>query len=138
VHISGGIVLTWRASVWDTAGQERFRTISRAFYRGARGIMVVYDVTARETWENVKRWVEDIRQSSPEEGPMTPFILGTHACDDIARECSQLNRPRLPLHCSRCKERHDVAEAGVCRRGRGPRKRSGRHLVDGGQFSDRS
>ena len=45
---------------WDTAGQERFRTISSTYYRGAHGIIVVYDVTALDSFNNVKRWLTEI------------------------------------------------------------------------------
>ena len=41
-------------SVWDTAGQERFRTLTASYYRGAHGIIIVYDVTERETFEYVQ------------------------------------------------------------------------------------
>ncbi|KAL3923091.1 MAG: hypothetical protein SGPRY_004333, partial [Prymnesium sp.] len=45
---------------WDTAGQERFRTISSTYYRGAHGIIVVYDVTSLDSFNNVKRWLTEI------------------------------------------------------------------------------
>ncbi|KAG5463333.1 MAG: ras family-domain-containing protein, partial [Olpidium bornovanus] len=45
---------------WDTAGQERFRTITSSYYRGAHGIIVVYDVTDSETFNNVKQWMQEI------------------------------------------------------------------------------
>ena len=45
---------------WDTAGQERFRTISSTYYRGAHGIIVVYDITNMESFNNVKRWLTEI------------------------------------------------------------------------------
>ena len=45
---------------WDTAGQERFRTITSSYYRGAHGIIVVYDVTEAETFNNVKQWLHEI------------------------------------------------------------------------------
>ena len=46
--------------IWDTAGQERFRTITSSYYRGASGIIVVYDVSNRASFESVRRWCADI------------------------------------------------------------------------------
>lgn len=45
---------------WDTAGQERFRTITSSYYRGAHGIIVVYDTTDLESYNNVKAWLHEI------------------------------------------------------------------------------
>ena len=50
-----------RLQLWDTAGQDRFRSITRNLYKGAAGIMLIYDVTNRKTFESIKNWVESIR-----------------------------------------------------------------------------
>ncbi len=46
--------------VWDTAGQERFRTITQSYYRSANGVIIAYDITKKETFNNVPRWIEDV------------------------------------------------------------------------------
>lgn len=48
----------------DTAGQERFRTITTAYYRGAMGIMLVYDITDEKSFENIKNWIRNIEENA--------------------------------------------------------------------------
>jgi len=57
---------TIKLQIWDTAGQERFRTISSTYYRGAHGIIIVYDVTNRPSFDNVKRWLTEIEKYARE------------------------------------------------------------------------
>ena len=53
-----------KVQVWDTAGQERYRAITTAYYRDAVGAIVVYDITKEETYNNVVRWVKDVRNNT--------------------------------------------------------------------------
>ncbi|KAG5252246.1 hypothetical protein OIU76_008456 [Salix suchowensis] len=59
-----------KAQIWDTAGQERFRAVTSAYYRGAVGALIVYDITRRSSFDSVKRWLDE---------------LGTHCDTAIAR-----------------------------------------------------
>ncbi|KAD3337981.1 hypothetical protein R6Q59_027310 [Mikania micrantha] len=49
-----------KAQIWDTAGQERFRAVTSAYYRGAVGALVVYDVSRRQTFDSVGRWLDEL------------------------------------------------------------------------------
>ncbi|KAH7445695.1 hypothetical protein KP509_01G020800 [Ceratopteris richardii] len=53
-----------QVQLWDTAGQERFRAVTSAYYRGAVGALVVYDITRRITFDNVARWIDELRMHS--------------------------------------------------------------------------
>mmetsp|Transcript_56585 Transcript_56585/g.99442 ORF Transcript_56585/g.99442 Transcript_56585/m.99442 type:complete len:217 (-) Transcript_56585:255-905(-) len=52
---------TIKAQIWDTAGQERYRAITSAYYRGAVGALLVYDISKQVTFENVERWLKELR-----------------------------------------------------------------------------
>jgi len=53
---------TVKLQIWDTAGQERFRAVTRNYYRGAAGALLVYDVTRRSTYQNLSTWLSDARR----------------------------------------------------------------------------
>ena len=57
VHLGGKKV---KLQIWDTAGQEQFRTITRSYFRGAQGIVLVYDITDRRTFNSVRSWMAQI------------------------------------------------------------------------------
>eukprot|EP00602_Paraphysomonas_sp_CaronLab_P003486 CAMPEP_0185024186 /NCGR_PEP_ID=MMETSP1103-20130426/7157_1 /TAXON_ID=36769 /ORGANISM="Paraphysomonas bandaiensis, Strain Caron Lab Isolate" /LENGTH=210 /DNA_ID=CAMNT_0027557087 /DNA_START=77 /DNA_END=709 /DNA_ORIENTATION=+ len=53
-----------KVTIWDTAGQERFRTLTSSYYRGAQGIILVYDVTRKETFDSLSMWLQEVEQFS--------------------------------------------------------------------------
>ncbi|ONK75592.1 uncharacterized protein A4U43_C03F18520 [Asparagus officinalis] len=50
-----------KAQIWDTAGQERYRAVTSAYYRGAVGALLVYDITKRQSFDHIPRWLEELR-----------------------------------------------------------------------------
>jgi len=63
-----------KLQIWDTAGQESFRSITRSYYRGAAGALLVYDITRRDTFKHLGRWLEEARQHS--QSNMVIMLIG--------------------------------------------------------------
>jgi small GTP-binding protein len=73
VEIDGKII---KAQIWDTAGQERYRAITSAYYRGAVGALLVYDITqAATTFKNLERWLAELREQEPSESADTHMVV---------------------------------------------------------------
>jgi Ras-related protein Rab-1A len=53
-----------KLQIWDTAGQDRFRAITKNYYKGSHGIILIYDITNTQSFENVKTWVNQIREEA--------------------------------------------------------------------------
>jgi Ras-related protein Rab-1A len=66
-----------KMQIWDTAGQERFRTITSSYYRGAHGIIVVYDITDQASFNNAKMWLSEIERYAC--GNVTKLLVGNKA-----------------------------------------------------------
>lgn len=67
-----------KLQIWDTAGQERFHTITTSYYRGAMGIMLVYDVANEKSFDNIVKWLRNIDEHANED--VEKMILG-NKCD---------------------------------------------------------
>jgi small GTP-binding protein len=77
--------------MWDTAGQERFRTITRSYYRGSQGIVVVYDVTDNATFENVKHWLDEIEKNAGS-GVIKLLVGNKSDCEWLQNHCYSRTR----------------------------------------------
>jgi len=75
-----------KLQIWDTAGQESFRSITRSYYRGAAGALLVYDITRRETFSHLSSWLEDARKHSNKD--MTIMLIGNKSDDVQKRQVS--------------------------------------------------
>lgn len=73
----------YKLQIWDTAGQERFRTITTAYYRGAHGIMLVYDCTDEQSFWNVRNWIKAIESYA---NSNVSIVLIANKCDMPDRE----------------------------------------------------
>jgi len=73
---------TIKLQIWDTAGQERFRTITSAYYRGADGIIIVYDVTDRESFNHIEEWVAEVNKYA---STTTCKLLIGNKCDEVSK-----------------------------------------------------
>jgi len=69
-----------KLQIWDTAGQESFRSITRSYYRGAAGILLVYDTTRRDTFTHVNEWLKEVKQYANQEKDKTIILVG-NKCD---------------------------------------------------------
>ncbi|XP_063934280.1 ras-related protein Rab-11B-like [Zophobas morio] len=63
IEVEGKVI---KAQIWDTAGQERYRAITSAYYRGAVGALLVYDIAKRETFENIRKWLKELKSHAEE------------------------------------------------------------------------
>ncbi|MED6220295.1 Ras- protein RABE1d [Stylosanthes scabra] len=79
-----------KLQIWDTAGQERFRTITSAYYRGAMGILLVYDVTDESSFENIRNWIRNIEEHASDN--VNRILVGNKADMDESKRVVPTSR----------------------------------------------
>ena len=79
VSIEGKMI---KAQIWDTAGQERYRAITSAYYRGAVGALIVYDITKDTSFENVEKWLAELKENASTD--ITMMLVGNKT---VRRDC---------------------------------------------------
>jgi Ras-related protein Rab-1A len=65
-----------KVQIWDTAGQDRFKAIVASYYRGCHCVLLVFDLTNRETFDNIDNWVDEVQKHSPNNAPQY-ILIGT-------------------------------------------------------------
>lgn len=73
-----------KLNIWDTAGQERFRNINSTYYKGSHGVMIVYDITDVESFNNVGMWLSEVAAHA---GPNVVKLLVGNKCDLEEQRC---------------------------------------------------
>ncbi|KAK4751051.1 hypothetical protein SAY87_004533 [Trapa incisa] len=76
-----------KAQIWDTAGQERFRAVTSAYYRGAVGALIVYDISRRSTFDSVRRWLHELNTHC--DTTVARMLVGNKCDLDNIREVSK-------------------------------------------------
>ena len=76
-----------RAQIWDTAGQERYRAITNTYYRQAIGVLLVYDISRRSTFESIGKWLQEVRDHADEK--VAIILVGNKSDLESKRQVSQ-------------------------------------------------
>ena len=76
-----------KAQIWDTAGQERYKAITRAYYKGAKGAFIVYDITRKDTFDDIDKWRNELVNSCNKE--VTIMLIGNKCDLEDSREISK-------------------------------------------------
>ena len=79
--------------IWDTAGQDRFRSITRNYYKGADGIILIYDITNEESFNNVKHWINSIKEEAPDK--VVIILVGNKVDDEENRKIKKENGEKI-------------------------------------------
>ena len=76
-----------KIQIWDTAGMERYRSITNAYYKGAKGVIVLYDICRKKSFENVDKWIDDFKSKADDDAVI--ILIGNKSDLDDKREVSK-------------------------------------------------
>ena len=82
-----------KVQLWDTAGQDRYKTIAKNYYKGSHGILLLYDITKVNSFENIREWIKDIKEEVYEKAII--FLIGNKIDKDIERKITTEQGERL-------------------------------------------
>ena len=77
-----------RLDIWDTAGQERFRGLTKNYFHGAHGFILVYDITNQISFKKLKNWIKDAKEKMQDEGAFKIIVVGNKKDCENRREVS--------------------------------------------------
>ena len=86
-----------RIKIWDTAGQERYKSLTKGFFRNAQGIIIVYDVTNIESFNNLKYWIQSFQNNIDLEQNDVPAIIIGNKIDLPEREVEKINGEKFAI-----------------------------------------
>ncbi|KAL7274351.1 hypothetical protein RUND412_002765 [Rhizina undulata] len=81
-----------KLQIWDTAGQETYRAITKSYFRGAAGALLVYDITRRETFEHIQEWLDELRSTAE---PNISIILVGNKLDLVDDETNACEKRKV-------------------------------------------
>ena len=85
-----------KLAIWDTAGQERFRTLTPSYYRGGQGVIVVYDVTNRESFTKIENWLTELETYSTNQD-LVKMLVGNKVSVEMLIHCTDIAGSTLYL-----------------------------------------
>ena len=98
-------------TITDTAGQERYKSIIKAYYRGSNGIILLYDVTDKKSFEHIPEWISNIKETLQEDEKYVLFLLGTK--EDLVQENRKQREVTIEEAKKKCEEL-EIEWGGEC------------------------
>ena len=100
---SEGNVMEVDVQLWDTAGQERFRSITAGYYKASQGLLLMYDITKKESFDSIENWIKNIKESLGEDEKYVIVLLGNKV--DLANDNPELRMVSTEDAENLCKEK---------------------------------